>query len=117
MADDVDVEWNGLEIEALIEGAEPAGLLLAAEHLLQVSRTEVPLEEGTLERSGTATVDEGDRIAAVSYDTEYAVPQHEEMTWRHAEGRKAKYLEDPMNNERDTMLELAAAPIRDALEG
>ncbi|MFY1658576.1 hypothetical protein [Micromonospora sp. WMMD1274] len=117
MADDVDVDWNGPELETLIEGAEPAGLLLAAEHLLQVSRTEVPLEEGTLERSGTATVDESDRVAAVSYDTQYAVPQHEEMDWRHAAGRKAKYLEDPMNNERDTMLELAAAPIQQALGG
>ena len=112
-----DVEWNGPEIEALIEGASAAGLLLAAEHLLQVSRTEVPIEEATLERSGVASVDEGDLTAAVSYDTVYAVRQHEELTWRHDEGRKAKYLEDPMNNERDTLLELAAAPIQDALGG
>ncbi|OKI47233.1 hypothetical protein [Micromonospora sp. CB01531] len=117
MADDVDVEWNGPEIIAIIEGAEPDGLLLAAEHLLTVSRTEVPIEEATLERSGVASVDESALTAAVSYDTEYAVRQHEEMTWRHDEGRKAKYLEDPMHNERDTMLELAAAPIQQALGG
>jgi hypothetical protein len=112
-----EVEWNGPEILALIEDAEPAGLLLAAEHLLQVSRTEVPIEEATLERSGVASVDADDREAAVSYDTPYAVRQHEEMDWRHDEGRKAKYLEDPMNNERETLLELAAAPIQDALGG
>ncbi|MFI6266157.1 hypothetical protein [Micromonospora sp. NPDC051006] len=112
-----DVEWNGPELEAIIEGASGAGLLLAAEHLLQVSRTEVPIEEATLERSGVAEVDDADMIAAVSYDTPYAVRQHEEMTWRHDEGRKAKYLEDPMNAERETLLELVAAPIQDALGG
>ena len=31
------------------------------------------------------------------YDTPYAVVQHEDMTFNHKPGRKAKYLEDPMN--------------------
>jgi hypothetical protein len=110
MALSYELEWNGDEIERLIEATTAEGLGLAAEHLLQVSRTEVPIEEGTLERSGVASVDDDSLTAAVSYDTEYAVRQHEELTWRHAEGRKAKYLEDPMNNERETMLELIAAP-------
>lgn len=112
-----DVEWNGPEIEALLDGASAEGLTLAAEHLLQVSRTEVPIDEATLERSGVASVDENDLIAAVSYDTPYAVRQHEEMTWRHAEGRKAKYLEDPMHAERETMLALIAAPLREEIGG
>jgi hypothetical protein len=115
MALSYELEWNGDAIEQLIEHATAEGLTLAAEHLLQVSRTEVPLEEGTLERSGVASVDDSELTAAVSYDTPYAVRQHEEMTWRHAEGRKAKYLEDPMNNERPTMLELIAAPTQQAL--
>lgn len=112
-----DLEWHGDEILALIEGAEVAGLTLGAEHLLQVSRTEVPIEEATLERSGVASVDAGQHRAAVSYDTPYAVRQHEELTYRHDEGRKAKYLEDPLNNERGTILELIAAPVQDVLGG
>lgn len=91
------------------------GLKLAAEHLLEVSRSLVPIEEGTLERSGVASVDERDLRAAVSYDTPYAVRQHEELTWRHDEGRQAKYLEDPMNGERRRMADIIAAEIRRSL--
>lgn len=68
------------------------GLKLAGEHILQLSRQRVPLEEGTLERSGVVT-DDGDAAVAISYDTPYAVPQHERMDYRHAAGRSAKYLE------------------------
>ncbi|MBL1100146.1 minor capsid protein [Streptomyces coffeae] len=88
------------------------GLQLAAEHVLAESKKEVPLDEGTLERSGTATVDEATLSGAVSYDTVYARRQHEELTWRHAPGRKAKYLEDPMNRERERVLQIIAAEIR-----
>lgn len=88
------------------------GLKVAAEHLLQKSRELVPHEEGTLERSGTVTVDEANLRAAVSYDTPYAVRQHEELDWKHDEGRQAKYLEDPMNSEQATMRELIAAELR-----
>ena len=108
----VEITWNGDDIAAQLAAATPRGLRHATEHLLQVSRTQVPLEEGTLERSGVATVDETKGTAAVSYDTPYAVRQHEDLTLRHASGRKAKYLEDPMNAERDTMLALIAAEAR-----
>lgn len=113
----VDIEWDGDRVLAELHGLAAEGLTLAAEHLLQVSRTEVPIEEATLERSGVATVDEDDLTAAVSYDTPYAVRQHEELTWRHDAGRKAKYLEDPMNEERDTMLALIARPLQGELGG
>ncbi|MGI5178671.1 hypothetical protein ACQEVZ_20275 [Dactylosporangium sp. CA-152071] len=110
-----DITWHGDEILAELHDASVRGLTAAAEHLLQVSRTQVPIEEGTLERSGTATVDAEDRSAAVAYDTVYATRQHEDMTLRHDGGRKAKYLEDPYIAERDTMLELIAAEARRAL--
>jgi hypothetical protein len=89
------------------------GLQLAAEHLLQVANTRVPVEEGTLERSGRATSD--GLTAGVSYDTVYAVRQHEELTWRHSGGRTAKYLEAPMAEEADVMQAILAAQIRRAL--
>jgi len=110
-----DITWNGDEILAQLRDAQVRGLTLAGEHLLQVSRGEVPIEEATLERSGAVSVDAEDRSAAVSYDTEYAAVQHEDLTFRHDAGRKAKYLEDPLNAERETMLELIAAEGRRAL--
>ncbi|MEV4320989.1 hypothetical protein AB0J37_02020 [Microbispora rosea] len=91
------------------------GLKKAAEHLLQASRELVPIEEDTLERSGVASVDEADLRAAVSYDTVYAVRQHEDLTLKHDEGRQAKYLEEPMDTERQTMLDKIAAEIRRSL--
>lgn len=110
-----DLKWHGkLATEQERRGAV-RGLKLAAEHLLGEARQQVPLEEGTLERSGVPSVDESSLKAAVSFDTVYAVRQHEELTWRHDAGRKAKYLEDPYNTEQDTIRDLIAAEIRRAL--
>ena len=109
------IEWHGDAIAEHLREAAARGLGLAAEHLLQVSREGVPLEEGTLERSGVASVDADELTAAVSYDTAYAVRQHEDMTARHDQGRTAKYLEGPANEERDTMLDIIAAQVRRAV--
>lgn len=103
-------------VEKAVREAEVEGLKKAMEHGLQASRAEVPHEEGTLERSGTASVDEADLTGAVSYDTEYAAVQHEDLTLKHDDGRKAKYLEDPWTNEQAAMLEIVAADVRRALQ-
>ncbi|WP_167455201.1 minor capsid protein [Amycolatopsis kentuckyensis] len=109
-----EVNWNGEQVDAEATAAAEHGLALGAEHVLQASRAVVPLEEGTLERSGVASQDGLE--AAVSYDTVYAARQHEELTWRHTEGRTAKYLEGPLNAEQGTVAEIIAAELRRALE-
>jgi hypothetical protein len=111
----VTARWNINAARAGARAGAARGLRLAAEHLLAESRALVPIEEATLERSGVASVDEGDLTAAVSYDTPYAVRQHEELTYRHDAGRQAKYLETPARTEADTMLDLIAAQVRRAL--
>lgn len=108
MADGLEIQWDDEKVLAVLKDATLEGLELAAEHLLQVSSALAPHEEGDLERSGEVSTDEDDLAAAVSYDRPYAVRQHEELTYRHDEGRQAKYLEQPMNDERDTMLALIA---------
>lgn len=116
MADDGFVlEWNGDDIKAALRGASMDGIELAAEHLLQVSSQLAPHEEGDLERSGDVDTDPDDLAASVFYDRVYAARQHEELTWRHDEGKQAKYLEEPMETEQDTMLALIARPLRDEL--
>ncbi|WP_205314877.1 minor capsid protein [Nonomuraea lactucae] len=109
------LKLNTQQIKARQRAGAVKGLKVAAEHLLQVSRELVPHEEGTLERSGTVSADEANLRAAVSYDTPYAVRQHEELTWKHDPGRQAKYLEEPLNTEAATMMELVAAQIRRSL--
>jgi hypothetical protein len=100
---------------AAIRAGAVRGVRLGAEHLLQVSRGRVPIEEATLERSGVVSVDESSVTAAVSYDTPYAVRQHEELGYRHDGGRTAKYLEGPLHEENGTITEIIAAQVRRAL--
>lgn len=98
-----------------VRDAGARGALLGAEHILQVARTQVPHEEGTLERSGATSVDPDTLTAAVSFDQPYAVRQHEELGYQHDDGRKAKYLEDPMRDEGPVAVDIMAAQIRRAL--
>jgi hypothetical protein len=99
----------------ILSGAAARGLALAAEHILGEANKNVPHEEGTLERSGTTSVDPGKLTAAVSYDTPYAVRQHEDMNLRHNDGRTAKWLENAMNAEADTGAQIIADTIRGEL--
>ena len=117
MADSFRLDWDADEVLGAVTGAGMEGLELAAEHLLQVSSQLAPHEEGDLARSGEVSTDRSQTAAAVSYDRPYAVRQHEELTYRHDEGKQAKYLESPMHTEQETMLALIAAPLRDTLGG
>lgn len=98
-----------------MRAAAARGLLLGAEHVLTEAQNLVPLDESALQNTGTPSVDKGSLTAMVSYDTPYAARQHEELDWRHAPGRQAKYLEQPLNAERATVLDLVAAQMRRAL--
>ena len=115
MAQRSEITWHGDEVQQAIREAVAQGLALAAEHLVQVSRELCPHEEGTLERSGTASVDEAELRAAVAYDTPYAVRQHEDLTLNHKRKGQAKYLEQPAGTEAGTMRDKVATEIRRAL--
>ncbi|MFI1191542.1 hypothetical protein [Streptomyces californicus] len=111
------LRWNGAAAMRGTRSGAVRGLRIAAEHVLAESRKVVPIEEATLERSGVATVDETRLTAAVSYDTVYAVRQHEELGYRHDAGRTAKYLERPLTEQVDTVAEIIAAQLRRSLRG
>lgn len=65
----------------------------AAEFLLEESNRTVPIEEGTLGRSGHVITDWDNAKSVVAYDTPYAVRQHEDTRLNHDAGRRAKWLE------------------------
>lgn len=111
-----ELRFDGAAATAAVRDAAARGLLMAAEHVLSISQDRVPIDEAALQRSGTASVDEGTLQAAVAYDTPYAARQHEELTWRHAPGRRSKYLESALNDSRDEVRAVIAAQIRRALE-
>lgn len=107
------------------------------EDLLSKSMRIAPIDEGTMigsasarvnqveiargSKSGTPTTTGGKPdtkpgqviIGEVSYNTPYALRQHEDLTFRHLPGKQAKYLEQPlkenvtkyMENLRDAMRE------------
>ncbi|MFD8151744.1 hypothetical protein ACFV28_13465 [Streptomyces sp. NPDC059720] len=111
------LRWNGAAALRGTRAGAVRGLRVAAEHVLTESRKVVPIEEATLERSGVATVDESSLTAAVSYDTPYAVRQHEELNYRHDAGRTAKYLERPLTEQADNVAAIIAAELRRSLRG
>ncbi|MFG3174938.1 hypothetical protein ACGFZC_07645 [[Kitasatospora] papulosa] len=109
------LRFNGDQVAAELHGAAERGVLMAGEYVLGESQAVVPIDEAALSRSGTVSVDPGTLTSAISYDTPYAVRQHEEMTWRHAPGRQAKYLEQPLVQSRAQVQAIIAAQLRRAL--
>jgi hypothetical protein len=106
----VDVTWHGALIkEAFTEHAED-GVDDATEMLLAAARVVVPFDEGPLSASGKASR-EG-LTGLVSFNKPYAVIQHERLDFRHAPGRTAKYLENPLNALGDQMVTKIADRLR-----
>jgi len=99
-------------IDAKVKHAAFRGLTLGAEHILGEAKKQVPIEEHTLEESGTVTTNPKTFEAAVVFDTPYAVPVHEIMTAKHDAGRNAKFLENAMNAETGTVKEIIARTIK-----
>lgn len=116
MAANFRLTFHGPRVEREMRAAAGRGLLLAAEFVLAQSTEVVPLDEGALQDSGEASVDASTLTAAVSYNTPYAVRQHEELDYRHAPGRTAKYLENPLNAARQEVGQIIAAQMRRALQ-
>lgn len=103
---------------AINDGAEH-GMRLVVEHLLTEANKNVPHDEGTLERSGDTgvQVDGGKVSGSVSYDTPYAVRQHEDLALHHDGKGRAKWLESTLTGETDTVREILATAIRSGVGG
>jgi hypothetical protein len=103
-------------ITAGVRRAAATGLANGAQVILDVSNQRVPIDEGTLANSGNTNVDEQALIAAVSYDTPYAIRQHEDTTLRHLNGRESKFLERALLENTDVVNQLIADAIKAALQ-
>lgn len=95
--------------ESGIRNGGKRGLMKAMLELGRVSKKKVPIDTGMLRDSseasvgdaseiGEASVSDDGLVGCYSYDTKYAVVQHENRNFHHQRGRKAKYLEDPIND-------------------
>lgn len=86
-------KWDSKKATDRERKAAAQGIQDGIEFWLQESNKIIPHDEGTLERSGTTSMADNKLIGAVAYDTPYAVSQHENLNYRHPNGRKAKFLE------------------------
>lgn len=105
----VNLKIDRAKVESAMKKGSTRGLMMAMLELGRVSRQQVPLDTGMLRDSGEASIgdasevgeasvsDDG-KVGCYSYDTKYAVVQHENRNFHHQRGRKAKYLEDPIND-------------------
>jgi len=93
------VKMNFDKVNKEIERAIKEGITEATLDLLRRSKQEAPLDTGDLRGSGTSEVQEvyGGIKGIVGFNTPYALIQHEDMTFVHPQGGKAKYLTDPLN--------------------
>lgn len=53
----------------------------------------IPYDTWDMRNSGTVSTDKRRGVVTISYDTPYAVRQHEDTTLRHKTGRRARWLE------------------------
>lgn len=110
----IDLAKSG---ERLTRGAQ-AGVRRAAEYLLTEANKHVPHDEGTLERSGHAgalpVASNKERVGYVTYETPYAVMQHETLGLVHDGKGEAKWLENTFTREAKNVGEIVAATMREA---
>lgn len=75
------------------------------EKILELSQNQVPLDEGTLLRSGIVAKIAGKWM--VGYNTEYAARLHFHPEYHFQNGRKAYYLTDPISQNRSQLEQFA----------
>lgn len=93
----------------------------ASAQLLELSRREVPFDEGNLNRSGFNGKDSDGYF--VAYTEEYAAYQHEgiradgsRLVRNHKNGRKSKFLEDPLKENLYEWRKLGGSAIKTELK-
>ena len=101
------------QITDAVIAAIPRATRKGAEHLHQVAVSKTPLRDGNLRTE--SSVMEIPHGAAVYYPGPYARYQHYELQLHHTEGQ-ALYLEQPLVQETETILEIMAQEFRDAIE-
>lgn len=118
MSAKASMKWkidNRTAVKGQVRAALILGLEDAGEFLLQKANESIPHEEGTLEASGKTRTDSAKLRTYVGYDTPYAIRQHEELSWKHDSGRRAKWLELTFREQQNRVSEFLAKSVRKKL--
>lgn len=86
--------------------------------LTRRSKQLAPLDTGDLRGAGEGDVEiiRNNVIGTVTFDKEYAMKQHEDMTFKHPRGGQAKYLEQPLNQNRRRYKQFIADKVKEVTE-
>lgn len=115
MSADFEINLDLEGAKRTVREARVKGLRAAAEFVLTEANKHVPHDDGTLERSGRADVNAEGTQAAISYDTPYAVRQHEDMSLKHPGKGQGKWLENTLTREGDTVTQIIGTAIHQAV--
>lgn len=94
--DDSSFKKGAKDIINRVEKKQIDAIRDIADELLRLSQLEVPFDVGFLMQSANSERDGEEYI--VGYNTPYAAKLHEHPQYKFKNGRKGKYLEDPMKH-------------------
>lgn len=95
-----EFKWYGDKAISAARQAAIQALGICAADLQGKSAAQAPIDTGDLRAncSVSPVQQEGNKVyVKVGYNLPYAIVQHEHLEFRHPKGGKAKYLEDPYN--------------------
>jgi len=95
---------NLLKIKTEIEADVAKAVMKCGQHLKSESQKQVPVDTHDLQRSAQVEMVDKNTVE-VSYNKEYALEQHERLDFHHPKGGKAKYLEDPLTQNKQKYIE------------
>lgn len=113
------IKRNLLKLARKYPGAAGAALYQEGMEVWRESVKRAPVEYGVLRTSAYVappTKQGKDVVVEVGFGTEYAIPQHERLDYRHPRGGEAKYLANAMTVARVGMLERLAKRIQSNVE-
>jgi hypothetical protein len=97
------------------------GVREVMEEIFKESQEEVPVDTGNLKASGKLR-DTGKSIIityggpGIDINVDYAEIQHEDLSFNHPNGGKAKFIEDPLNRHKNDFARKGAQRLKDALD-
>lgn len=112
------LKWYGTKASALARQAAISALQMCAADLQGKSAQEAPIDNGDLKANCSVgpLKREGPTVSlTVGYNLPYAIVQHEHLEFNHPKGGKAKYLEDPFNENKAKYTRMIAEAVRGAL--
>lgn len=107
-------KWKDMSEE--VKAAAMLALSGAGEYILQKSNETVPHDEGHLMRSGLVSQSTTKPEVHISYDTPYARRLHEHPEYNFRNGRRGKWLEETMKEEKKKVRRYIADELRKALD-